>query len=107
MSLFTIPTRNDLPWYTFTISIANVLYTFHMRYNVRSERWILDICDPADNQLLVGLPILIERNIAGQYVISGIPPGTFAALDNTGNENQPTLSSFNNTHTLYYLDPLP
>lgn len=99
------PARNDLPWYKFRITLSGVIYTAHMRYNGRMARWILDINDSSDNPILVGIPVLIERNMTGQYVSLTLPPGIFFATDDTNQDNQPTILSFGLDHTLWYEDP--
>lgn len=104
-TIYQLPMRNDVPWYTQQIQLSGVIYTLHFRFNIRSQRWIMDIRDPSDNYIIVGLPILIERDVAGQYVVANLPPGPFFAMDNTGQSNQPTVYSFGNTHSFYYQDP--
>lgn len=105
MQFFTVPFRNDLPWYKFRITLSGVIYTLHVRYNVRMARWIMDVKDPSDNPILVGLPVLISRNITGQYPTLAIPAGVFFATDDTNKDVQPTLLSFGLDHTLWYEDP--
>lgn len=103
-TLFQVPLQSNLPWYQFQITLSGNLYTLTMRFNTRTNRWILDIGDSANNPLVVGLPILIQQNVNGQYVVTGLPNGFFYSLDNSGKGQQPTLNSFQIDHTLYYLD---
>lgn len=101
----SIPLKSDFPWYSFQTTLSGTLYTLTARYNVRSQRWMLDIGDASNNPILTGLPILVNRNINQQYVVSGAPVGYFFCVDNTQQENQPTRNSFGNTHELFYADP--
>jgi len=105
MNFLTIPARNDLPWYRFKITLSNVIYTLRFRFNTRSSRWILDIADASNNDILNGVPILIERDMAGQYVIPGLPVGLIFATDDTNQGTEPTRFSFGQDHTLWYGDP--
>lgn len=66
------------------------------------NRWMLDINDASDNQILSGIPVLIVRNLTGQYTTFAIPPGVFFATDDTNQDTQPTLLSFGTDHTLWY-----
>ncbi len=102
MSFEILPARNDLPWYRFKITLDDVIYTLKIRYNTRMQRWILDIADGSNVDLVTGLPILLERNIAGQYVFSGLPESVFFCTDDTNQGSQPTRLSFGVTHTLWY-----
>lgn len=103
MNLLIFPAGNTFPWYQFRVTLTQVVYTITMRYNPRMQRWIMDIGDASNNPIQVGLPILIERNVAGQYVTVGLPPGTiFATCDTAAPLTQPSRLSFGTTHTLYY-----
>lgn len=104
-SILTIPVSNQLPWYKFKITLSGVIYTLNVRYNTRSSRWIMDILDSSGNQLLMGIPVLINRDLTAQYLYLSIPPGVFIPTDNTNQGNQATLYSFGLDHTLYYVDP--
>lgn len=104
MSLLEIPAGNALPWYKFNVTLNDVLYTLRFRYNTRSSRWILDIADAANQDIVVGLPVLIGRNLTGRFVIEGIPPGLFLAADLTNQDEQPGRYSFGVDHVLLYED---
>lgn len=104
-SLFTVPLRNDLPFYKFKINLSGSFYTLQIRYNGRMQRYIMDLNDASGNQIMSGIPILIERNLFGQYAELSLPAGIFFATDDTGQDTQPTQYSFGIDHTLYYEDP--
>ncbi len=101
----SVPARNDLPWYKFKITLSGVIYTLHFRFNTRMQRWMMDINDPSDNPILLGIPCLILRDMIGQYRTLAIPVGTFFCTDDTNQDTQPTLLSFGTDHTLWYEDP--
>jgi hypothetical protein len=105
VTILTFPLRNDLPQYSFPITLSGSNYVIQMIFNVRMNRWIMNINDVAGNQILSGIPVLIERNLTGQYATLAIPAGVFLAVDNTGQDSQPTQYSFGVDHTCYYLDP--
>lgn len=103
--LFQIPARNDLPSYRFRITLSGVIFTLVFQYNGRMDRWIVDINDASNNQILAGIPVLINRNLNGQYTTLAIPEGIMFAVDDTGQNEQPTLYSFGIDKTFYYEDP--
>jgi hypothetical protein len=105
VTVFPVPTQQNLPWYITRISLSGTVYTLRFRYNSRMQRWILDIADASNNDLINGLPILINQNVNGQYVITGLPPGFFFAIDTTQQDMQPTLNSFGTINSLFYSDP--
>lgn len=104
-SVFTVPARNDLPYYKFKIPLSGTIFTLAFRYNGRMQRWILDINDPSGNQIMSGIPIVISRDLFGQYVTLPLPLGPLFASDDTGQDTQPTQFSFGLDHTFWYEDP--
>jgi hypothetical protein len=104
-TVFTVPLNNTLPSYKFKITLSGVIFTLVLRFNTRTNTWFMDIQDPSGNPILTAIPVLIERELTSQYTTLAIPAGVFAALDETGQENQPSLYSFGTTHVLLYLDP--
>lgn len=104
-SVNVFPARNDLPWYQMRIPLGGVIYTVHMRYNSRSQRWVMDINDSSDAPILSGIPVLINRDLTSQYPTLAVPAGTLFATDDTQQDTQPTQYSFGTDHTLYFVDP--
>lgn len=104
-NIFVMPTTNDFPWYQQRVTISEVVYTITIRYNSRMSRWMMDIGDAVNNLLHVGVPILIERDLLGQYVVQGLPPGLFYAIDETNQGTEPTRFAFKTTHGFFYYDP--
>lgn len=104
-TLLLFPLRNDLPQYSFSITLTGVIFTFQMLFNVRMNRWIMNINDSAGNQILSGIPLLIDTNLTYQYATLAIPAGILFCGDNTNQDMQPTLNSFGLTNTCYYVDP--
>lgn len=104
MTVFELPTQPNFPWYIFKASLATVIYTLRLRYNPRMSRWILDIADASNSDILNGVPVLINRNLNGQYVISGLPSGFLFATDNTNQNTEATLNSFSLDHSIFFAD---
>lgn len=105
--LVTIPAGNDVPWYYFQINLSGVQYTLAFRFNVRMNRWILDVGDSQNVAILSSLPILIERDLTERFKgLPKVPVGTFSASDDARQKAEATRYSFGTDHTLWYLDPL-
>lgn len=103
-SILALPLNQSLPWYSFTIILDQASYILELAYNTRADRWRLNIRDATEQPLLMGIPLLIRRDLTGPYHYLAIPPGGFCVLDDTGDRSEPTLSSFLLDHTLYYLE---
>lgn len=104
MIVFTIPMFTDVPWFRQQVTLSGNLYNLRFRFNVRSNRWIMDIADANNTDVLLGLPVLILRNLNNQFVVTGNPPGVLYADDNSQNDAQPSRLSFGIDHTMYYGD---
>lgn len=106
MASFSLPLTQNLPWYAFNITIGEVTYVLEMRYNTRKDRWLLNILDATEQPILMGVPLLVERDLLASYQSLAIPPGYLFCSDRSGKGLQPGLGAFLTSHTLYYVDPL-
>jgi hypothetical protein len=105
-TFYQIPTFNDVAWYQFKIILSGATFFLRMRYNTRMQRWILDITDPSNNDILDGMPLLIDRDFLNQYVIPNLPAGKIIVSSSTGStSNQPSRYSFGSEDVLLYYDP--
>lgn len=104
MATLVMPVRADIPAYTFQIDLEGVLYTFTIRYNERMDRWLMDIADENENDLLVGTPILTHFNLIERFKSAALPPGGFFALDESGNQKQPGRDDLGNDIKLFYVE---
>lgn len=102
---FQIPTDKNLPRYVMRVALSKVTYTLQMAYNTRADRWFLSIMDTIGAPILMGVPLLVMRNVLGPYTTLALPPGQLVTLDYSGKNQDPTLSSFLVDHVLAYIDP--
>jgi hypothetical protein len=100
----TMPLNQPYPWYTFGLVLSQVNYTFEVYYNTRADRWRMNIMDVTGNPVLMGIALLIERDLTTGYRHLSIPPGYFFVMDGTKGNSQPGLSGFALNHVLYYLE---
>lgn len=70
------------------------------------SRWILDLADPQNNDIIDSIPLLINRPLLEQYGTYAIPDGLIFVTDDTNTDTQPSRFSFGIDHTLWYYDPL-
>lgn len=104
-TFFIIPARNDLPNYEFRTTLSGQIYTLYFHYNVRMDRWILEVEDSSGNLILGGIVLLILRDLIAQYTTLKLPVGLPFCTDDTQQDTQPTLLSFGTDHTFWYGDP--
>jgi hypothetical protein len=80
MSVFKIPTRNDLPAFSESIELDGVIFETSYRFNERAKIWIMDLNDSAGNPIFVGLPVLTNVPLFAQYVQTAKPLGDIIPL---------------------------
>ena len=98
-----IPLNNNTFFYTFKTTLSGILVVLTLRYNGRMDRWILNIDDQAGNQIISGLPLLVNKNLLSQYPTLNILPGTLMAVDVSQQLLQPTQFSFGVNNFLVYI----
>lgn len=105
MTFFTVPLGNTLPWYKFTITLSGTIFTLSPRFNGRMNNWMMDILDPAGNEILASIPLLINRDLTGQYPTLPLPVGVLFVTDATKQGQNPGQYSFGTTNVCWYGDP--
>jgi hypothetical protein len=102
MTTLVIPVRSDFKSYSMKIELELVIYTLSFGYNTRRGRWYMDISDQAGNDILTGVPILINIPLCDQYIVNGLPPGRFIAIDQSGNNKIPGEDDLGNDVQIFY-----
>lgn len=105
MEVFTLPMRNDLPWYEFKVDLTDVIYTLTVRYNSRMGRWLMDLKDASGTAIVAGVPLLIEVDLFSRFGRAALPAGIIVPIDDTLDQVDPVRNSFGNTHSVLYVDP--
>jgi len=103
MATIILPVRSDFSAYQFQVDLEGAIYTLDFGFNTRSNRWYMSIYDSTGETLLVGdIPILINIPLADQYIDKRLPLGRFIAIDETGNNGNPTINNFGTDIKLLY-----
>lgn len=77
-----------LPNFKFRITLDSVLYVFSLRFNYTLNRWILDILDANEDNVLVGIPVLLKTDLIQRFPLGNRPPGRLIAVNSTKNQNE-------------------
>jgi hypothetical protein len=79
--LIEIPLSSDFPSQKFTVTILEKVYTMQVRWNDRFARWIWDIMDENENNIVMGIPLHINSDIVGRFRDQRLPRGQFIFYD--------------------------
>lgn len=65
MNIYNIPLRSGPQ--EFTIALSGIVYGVRVRYNARTELWVLDIADENGNSLVRGIPMVTGCDLLAQF----------------------------------------
>ena len=104
MALLTIPIDNENAAYDFQVDLDGVTYTLDFKFNGRSNLWQMSILDAEGDNLIIGaVPVLTNAVLNYPYLATpGTPPGTFIAIDETGQEQNANRDNFGTDIKLFY-----
>jgi hypothetical protein len=105
MSQVILPLDQNAPWFSFRIILNTIRYGIEARFNIRMNRWIMSIYDAGGAPVLMGIPLLIDRNLI-PYPTLKLPSGAMFVKDASGKQLQATLASFAVDHLLVQDDLL-
>lgn len=106
MALIEIPVRSDLKAYEFQIELDGLIYTLGFRYNERMGRWLMDISDVVEEEILNGIVLLTNVPLTDDYLKDGLPPGRFICDDRTGKNRDAGEDDLGNDIRLLYEEAL-
>lgn len=79
-----LPTRTDVPIYSFGVDLEGVTYQFTFRWNSRDASWYFDLADVEGNPLLSGRKVVLGAFLLARFRTAGLPPGEIQAVDTSG-----------------------
>ncbi len=91
---------------SFRVQLVGVFYSMIVRWNVRSECWVLDIADASDLPLISGIPLITGTDLLGQYKYVGIGGQLIVQSDNDTNA-VPTYKNLGTLGHLYFIPDAP
>jgi hypothetical protein len=102
MAIVEIPVRSDIAAYQLQCTLNGTVYTLHLRFNTRQDRWILGIRDIDNNSLVDGIPLLNGVFLTYRFKSSLLPRGDFLVYDETGQDRTPSREGLGIDFKLLY-----
>lgn len=100
--MIRIPLRS-LPDYIFEVTLEDVPYLFHVKWNVRSSRWTLDVSSIDGTLLIGGLSMLLQTEMLRAHPGRDLPPGALMLLDPSGDVTDVGYDDLEERCSLIYL----
>ena len=102
MANISLPTRQNLPIYSYTIDLDGTTYTLRYRYNSRMEKWFLDFRTETGESIVEGIPIVADWPIFDRFQDDRLPPGILFAFDTSGQAEDPGRYDLGNRVQMIY-----
>ncbi len=99
MAIITIPLRNDLFDYSFSMELDTVTYQFKVRYIRRNSVWLLSVGDSVFN-----IPMLAGEDLLKQFHHLSVPEGKLNMIDLDGTSKDATRTNIGDRVILQYTE---
>jgi hypothetical protein len=102
MTTLVLPTRQDVPFYDFSIPLDGVTFRLEFHWNDRDSAWYFAIFDAVDEPLLSGRKVVLGIPLINRFRDPRLPAGDITAIDTTGMNTEPGLTDLGTrVHLLY------
>lgn len=102
--MIIIPTRSDLDYYTFRITLDSVDFNFTFSWNARSLQWHFDFSDANNSPIVNGVPVSCGWLVLGRFRDSRLPTGDFMFVNTDGSLTDPGRYDLGQNCNLYYVE---
>ena len=99
MSIITIPLRNDIFQYSFTIELEGVVYSFKIGYNLRANSWSMNI-----GSIVTPIRLVVGTDLISQFKHLEIPPGEMRIVDLDGLNRDPDKTNLGDRVIMQYTE---
>jgi hypothetical protein len=84
MAWLEIPTRSDIPAYSFKIQLEKTTYQITLTFNDRMNKWTMTLANNIGEPFVSPVPLAVNWDLFGRFAYSGMPPGKFYAFSTDG-----------------------
>jgi len=69
-----IPFKEPAAWVA-QITLSDVIFNLHFKWNALNKYWVMGIYNRNDEPVLIGVKVVVNWNLTGQFVTVGMPEG--------------------------------
>lgn len=69
-----IPFKEPAAWEA-QITLTNVIFNLRFQWNALNKYWVMSIYSRNDDPILLGVKVVVNWNLTGQFVTVGMPAG--------------------------------
>ena len=97
MTTKSIPLRNDIFQYSFTIEMDGVVYLLQIGYNLRSDSWRMRFGD-----IITPIRLTLGTDLLSQFRHLEVPPGELRMLDLDEMNTEPNKTNLGDRVVMQY-----
>lgn len=102
MAILELPTRSDLPAYSYVIQLDGVNFGINITYNSRMEHYLIGLSDAFQNTLIAPVPLIVNWPLFDRFVEVRKPQGRLFAFDTSNSNLDPSLGELGARVRLFY-----
>lgn len=102
--MLLIPFKDPSCWRQ-QIQLTNSIYFLNFTWNALNEFWVMDVYDGNENPLVVGVKIVVNVILLGQYVVFGLPAGDIVCQNVVGASDFIGRFDMSQNFQLVYYEP--
>lgn len=102
MSVIVMPTRQDVPHYTFEIDLDGRTFGFEFLWNGRSGAWYFTVSDAVGTVLLAGRKVVLGFPLLNRFRDPRLPAGDLGAIDTSGQDLEAGLNDLGKRVKILY-----
>jgi len=91
--------------FTMQIALSGTPFIFNFHWNTLNSFWVMDIYTGNLAPVVIGIKIVPNYNLTGQYVYSSMPPGTIACQNFLNQWGEIGRFDMGSTTELVYYEP--
>lgn len=104
MAVLVIPTRQDVPYYSFEVDLDGVTYGFEFHWNDRDQAWYFSVFDVTGTLLLAGRKVTLGSLLLNRFRDPRLPAGVLEVIDTSGTDTDATLADLGTRVKMLYTE---
>ena len=102
--MFIIPFKETGSWQT-QITLSDTIYNLYFKWNALNQYWVMNVFDNNNLPICYGIKVVVNWNLTGQFVVSGMPAGNIVCQNVLGQFNTITRFDMGKNDELFYYEP--
>lgn len=99
-----IPFKQPAEW-QMQITLSDVIFILNFKWNTLNQYWMMSIYNANNDPVLLGVKVVVNWNLTGQFVIEGMPAGDIVCQNVLGGFEKIARFDMGDIDELFYYLP--